>query len=893
MAKYSRKKKQNSGLVTRETGLISQATSDERQDTNYAHGLFSGWPMILGWAAMLVFTFHACTHMVAAGDTWVAMACGRHFVNHGVDTIEPFSANSHKAGPTPETMTKFASSLYNEIAEMERQGKGHGAKYSLMRWWADKCNDFENWPKWKQSFTKWIHPTGWINQNWLTHVIFYKLVPKSSYEDGVSFTSNALVYWKFTIYILAMICVYFTSRIIGADRYVAVVFSCFALFIGRSFLDIRPAGFSNLLVAVFLLILALSMYKKYLYIWLIVPLVIFWCNVHGGYIYVFIMMIPFIGLHLFTCLNKKWTAIIYNLTAWPFLLFVIYKAGPTLAVLLFTILVIVLDFVLIFFKDRMVSLDFKGVYHSIGAFVAAFFASILFNPFHLTNLTHTFVISVSKNAERWRDIHEWHPAFDWANPVGTAVPFLVMYIIIWLAFLAWSFSIIYTSFSNDQSSKRKRKESGGFEWPKVNVVMIIIAALSIYMAIRSRRFIPIAGIVGCPILAMLVTQLIRFSTAKYNEYMGNGFVIPAMPKHLEKGLIAFGAIAVLYFGTWWGLKYKLVYLDPWPNDTVFTSVFMRMTASDAKPFYAMKFIKDNKLHGKMFNYWTEGGFVAFGQEPDPNNGKTPLQLFMDGRAQAAYDRTTFDEWSYILAGGRVTMEILQAAKARGDSITARDLEPIGKFMDEQLTSRDVWCILMPSNIFNDPDRTSSYYTFKALEIHPSWRLVFVNDRQKLLVSLNTAQGLKLYEGILENENGTIYPDEYHTNLNRAHKLLDVQYGQDPTEKLHGMVYAQKAFELNPTPAAMMEIIVNAAQYTNLRPEIEKICKNFADSFNEKFEEWKKIDGYRLKVESARLANFYLAQLEGSRNNTELKNKYDTQRDFCVSELRRIGMEKRW
>ena len=60
-----------------------------------AREAFAGWPMVIGWAAMLVFAFHASTHMVAAGDTWVAMACGRHFVNHGVDTIEPFSANSH------------------------------------------------------------------------------------------------------------------------------------------------------------------------------------------------------------------------------------------------------------------------------------------------------------------------------------------------------------------------------------------------------------------------------------------------------------------------------------------------------------------------------------------------------------------------------------------------------------------------------------------------------------------------------------------------------------------------------------------------------------------------------------------------------------------------------
>ncbi|HUW19717.1 MAG TPA: hypothetical protein VMW16_10490, partial [Sedimentisphaerales bacterium] len=67
----------------------------------------SGWPMILGWLAMIIFALHASTHMVGAGDTWVAMACGRHFLNHGVDTIEPFSANSHKAGPTEQDIERW------------------------------------------------------------------------------------------------------------------------------------------------------------------------------------------------------------------------------------------------------------------------------------------------------------------------------------------------------------------------------------------------------------------------------------------------------------------------------------------------------------------------------------------------------------------------------------------------------------------------------------------------------------------------------------------------------------------------------------------------------------------------------------------------------------------
>ena len=70
-------------------------------------GSFDGWVKVLFIAGMLVFAFHASTHMVAAGDTWVAMACGRHFDNHQVDTIEPFSANSHKVGPTEADIRRW------------------------------------------------------------------------------------------------------------------------------------------------------------------------------------------------------------------------------------------------------------------------------------------------------------------------------------------------------------------------------------------------------------------------------------------------------------------------------------------------------------------------------------------------------------------------------------------------------------------------------------------------------------------------------------------------------------------------------------------------------------------------------------------------------------------
>ena len=42
-----------------------------------------------------------------------------------------------------------------------------------------------------------------------------------------------------------------------------------------------------------------------LYIWLLVPVAVLWCNLHGGYIYIFIMLAPFVGLNLLTSFTKR------------------------------------------------------------------------------------------------------------------------------------------------------------------------------------------------------------------------------------------------------------------------------------------------------------------------------------------------------------------------------------------------------------------------------------------------------------------------------------------------------------------------------------------------------------------------------------------------------------
>ncbi len=1008
------KKRGTSSASKRDRLLVSEETT-----LAVSSRALTGWPVIIGWAAMIIFALHACTHMVAAGDTWVAMACGRHFVNHGVDTIEPFSANSHKPGPTPE--------------------------------------EIKTWPEWAQRIVdkvglktvKALHPTGWINQNWLTHVIFYLLVPKSTYADGVSFSSNALVYWKFIIYILSVICVFYTGRLLGVNPVLCAIFASFALFIGRSYIDIRPAGFSNFLVAVFMLVLVLASYRNILYIWLLIPLTVFWCNVHGGYIYVFIMLVPFVGLNLLTAFSKK----------------------------------------------TFHSIGLKGILHTIAAGFVTLIAVVVFNPFHLTNLTHTFVISVSKHAERWRDIHEWKSAFHWTNRVGTAFPFLVLFIlsiglfvlwplsrcmvprilkapkneletqkkvfiiqskifgivttllISWVVFISFSFlgldvgsffycavfasilllsiyknvyfifltipftllavgtggslaghggryiypfvlipayvvlyiiasllsktakdtyeplhilfvaasavvslilmAVIFNPFDAETmlsagrffplkriwrpiyernvslsykslfhglymvnvttvfvwlgmdqlgkliheaaNGKEEKPAEAPYQLPKIDLAIIAIAALTIYMAVRSRRFIPIAGIAACPVVAMLIEQIIHTISASRNFHTRKQLTVSAMPQNLQFFFTVAGAIIVLFLGVGWGLKFKRVYLDSWPADPKFSSVFMRMTASDAKPFYAMKFIKDNHLEGKMFNYWTEGGFIAWGQEPDPETGKTPLQLFMDGRAQAAYNRDAFDLWSHIMAGGRITYDIVEGNRARNQPVSAADYTRIGQWMDEQLRAYNVWAVLMPSAVFEDPDKKSSYYAIKGLEHHPSWRLVFHNRRQRLYVDIQTPRGKELFDGIFDGS--TIYPDEYHANLIRARTCLF--YRPEKAEKKRGLDFAMRAFDENPSSTPMMEILAFGANFPELSAEVNAFCQGYFDTFTENQAQWAKHDGHRLRVDAARMACFHLKRLARAQKNADLEVFYAGKENECIEVMIRMAENQRW
>ncbi len=779
---------------------MAELLNDKKQNP------FAGWPMIVFWSAVLVFTAHACTHMVAAGDTWVAMACGRHYVNHSVDTIEPFSANSHKAGPTE--------------AELEKH------------------------PEWLRPIVKKMHPTGWVNQNWGTHAIFYWLAKTFGSEGEYNY--NMLIVWKFAVNIIAAICIFYIARVLNVTPPLAAFAAAFALFVGRTFIDVRPAVFSNMFIPMLILIYCLTTYKNVKYIWLIVPFTIAWCNVHGGYIYVFITLVPFTGFNLLTCPSKTW----------------------------FT------------------TTGIKGFYHTCAAGLAALVAAILFNPYHLTNITHTFEVSVSKHAESWRNVNEWHPAFEWDNPVGHEDAFLVMFIIGWSAFALW---VVARQFKPTVDRRRRTtrnifSEPGAYQWPKIDLALMAIVALTVYMAVKSRRFIPIAASASCAVIAMFIDQAIRMIAARRNFNRTGKLTLPDFPKQLKYFVIITTAAATIGFGTFWSLKFKRIYLDPWPRDNVRDSIFMRMTASNLKPFDVCQFMRENELSGNMFNYWTEGGALAFGQAPDPETGKTPLQLFMDGRAQAAYNHDNFLRWQQIYAGGPETY----SPRGSNRPATGKELKKIGAWLDKEMKKRDIWVFVMPESEFGRMEQKRrakqfnevNYYLL-ALPAHKDWRLVYLDNDQRLYIDSSSEKGKKLMSDISMDK--LKYPTEYSKNITLANILLRTA---SSAQIAQGLEFAKKAFELNPAPQSIGEVAYAAKRSPSLRKKANKYIENYLKNFTKNKPELSKEAGYIKNLTAANVAAQHLAS-NMKRTDPKLSEEYSRLAREYAGEANRILKSITW
>jgi len=279
----------------------------------------------------------------------------------------------------------------------------------------------------------------------------------------------------------------------------------------------------------------------------------------------------------------------------------------------------------------------------------------------------------------------------------------------------------------------------------------------------------------------------------------------------------------------------------------------------------------------MFNYWTEGGFIAWGQVPDANTGKTPLQLFMDGRAQAAYGPEVYQMWANIMAGGPVAAE----AAARGKALTVNDYIKMGRWTADELKSHDVWVVLMPAEQFDSA-------LVRGLEYNPNWPMVYMDVNQELFVDATTPQGKALFEGIFNGK--TVYPDRFSENLVKAHNMF--LFSEGKAAKKEALDYAIKAFNEYPSRAPLLKILP-ATVVPELRQTVGEFCVNYADDFVKNKGLYAKQGGYFHRLLSAYIVCDYLQDVAKRQKKDKLVEFYAANKREYWNEQKMLAKNKRW
>jgi hypothetical protein len=143
---------------------------------------------------------------------------------------------------------------------------------------------------------------------------------------------------------------------------------------------------------------------------------------------------------------------------------------------------------------------------------------------------------------------------------------------------------------------------------------------------------------------------------------------------------------------------------------------------------------------------------------------------------------------------------------------------------------------MPTNQFETP-------FVKGLEYAPSWRLIFLSDREKLFVDISTPRGKQLFDGI--EDGNTIYPNEVFRDIMLAHNAL--LYGGTPEQLTKGLGFAINAYQLDPTRTPLQLIQIYYERYPQLRQSMDVFFQRVVDDFETNGKEYLKHSGYYFRV----------------------------------------------
>jgi hypothetical protein len=155
---------------------------------------------------------------------------------------------------------------------------------------------------------------------------------------------------------------------------------------------------------------------------------------------------------------------------------------------------------------------------------------------------------------------------------------------------------------------------------------MVLTALTLAMAITSRRFIPLYGIS----LAVMFAPLVALCLQKLR---------------LERYSLGLGVLALMF-----GL-YRLL---PYPTQS--GPAFHYLTAEYSFPVEMLNFIEANGITGNVYALWNWGGYIHWRTDGG-------LKVYVDGRADTVYDDETYNNYVTVLGSRPGWLELVEQSDA--------------------------------------------------------------------------------------------------------------------------------------------------------------------------------------------------------------------------------------
>ena len=770
-------------------------TSEEKQYRSWPRWIWIGCLVLVLTAAL-----HSSSKCVGGGDTWVAMACGRYTLDSaakdqpnrtwqmkvldwlGIHTTqqEPLGARTREFNPESRKFKNISKRSCGTIKEAVKDAFS-----------SEKDKDREQQIKEiVQAYNPELDDVGWVNQNWLTHVLFYKMKTAFGGDEYKSQKGEFLiVIYKFIQAVLTALFVYWAARVMGAHPLIAASAVAFGMLLSRSFIDLRPNISSIFFAAI--MILLISYWKKGRH-WALagmIPVMILWSNVHGGFIYaIMIFGILLVG-HAIQCYAGKINYAFLLLGLLVLIVFFIlgtsslkserkvfdkqrdnieqyikfqgYKLKPaelmkyqsnlayfrqkanTLRIyeiaggLAASALALITVFSLLHLSkikpDSFHQAGKRGLKFIAAATGYLVLSPVIFSPFGLENLAHPLVIAVGKEGKQWREVIEWKPIW---NPqgFGNEGPYQIFLLLFAFAAVAW-FILYFLKPHIPEAGLRRKKQKpiGQFYWPKVDLAQIAIIAITLVMSVKSRRFIFLGGVIIAPFLAAMIQEIIHMAHILWRHK--NNLPKQILPK--RNLILAVATILSLFpighIG--WEFhqymektyQYKKALFD---ENVPLQSIFRRMVGIGDQPVSAMQFFNQHRFQGVVYNEWTHGGFVSFHQIPVAETGEPPCKVFMDGRAQAAYTLKHYKYWS-------------------GFSQDAGETSVSAKAFSQKLRRENINMAVL--DIAERELSTKGKPAYDKLIASGEWLSLFNNSRYAVLAAIGDDQNREKIQNVLQTE----------------------------------------------------------------------------------------------------------------------------------------------